>query len=91
LVVCARSTSAEWLHIKGELVSSDEKQFPLSGALFGIRVEGMTPPSMTVLPCNAQLNFTEFEISNNQVTHLFGRVAGRCGGSLAGTFVLRRM
>jgi hypothetical protein len=76
--------------LAGELVSDDAKSFPLSGTLFELRVGGLTPGSITVQPCNAQLDLREFEINNGQVTHVFGSVRGRCGNTLAGNFDLQR-
>jgi len=76
--------------LEGELVSNDAKSFPLSGTLFELRVGGLTPGSITVQPCNAQLDLREFQINNGQVTHVFGSVRGRCGNTLAGNFVLQR-
>jgi len=76
--------------LAGELVSNDAKSFPLSGTLFELRVGGLTPGSLTVPPCSAQLDFRDFEIHNGQVTHAFGNVRGRCGNTLAGNFDLQR-
>ena len=76
--------------LAGELVSNDAKPFPLSGTLLELRVGGLTPGSITVQPCNAQLDIREFEINNGQVTHVFGSVRGRCGNTLAGNFDLQR-
>jgi hypothetical protein len=77
--------------IDGEIISRDNVRSPLSGTLAGSEAElivGGLPGTSTC--AGVSLIVTGFDFRGPNVQRLSGRAAGRCFGTVAGEFQLRR-
>jgi hypothetical protein len=77
--------------LEGALISRDNVRFPLSGSVAEpesvLTVGGLTDPSCAGI----SLILTEFDFRGPNVQRVSGRAVGRCFGTVAGQFELRRI
>lgn len=78
--------------VAGEITSRDDVRYPLSGTLSAtaatLSVDGL-PGNSTC--SDIQLLVTRFDFRGPRVQRLSGRATGRCYGTVAGEFELRRI
>jgi hypothetical protein len=77
--------------IDGEIISRDHVRYPLTGTLSGSEAElivGGLPGTSTC--AGVSLIVTRFDFLGSRLQRLSGRAAGRCFGTVAGEFQLRR-
>ena len=78
--------------IAGEMVSADGVRYSVSGSLSGQEIELLVEGLPGTSTCAAVgLILSDFTYSRRRVELISGRAFGRCFGTIAGTFELRRL
>jgi hypothetical protein len=75
--------------VTGDLVSRDGRRLSVSGTVSGLSVAGLVSTAV-IQSCGISLTLTEVEFASGRAGRIAYRATGRCPGTVAGSFELRR-